>query len=85
MLRRMEDRIRKLCQEAIAEQGPAKAKRLLSQLRVELRDYMKNLRERVAGYPVMKERRVGAPRLQIIQNQIIQKTRPHEKFSKSEK
>ena len=58
MYRRMEDRIRKLCAEVIAEPDPEKARELSRQLRTELHDFIAGLRARVSNYPVVDDRRV---------------------------
>jgi len=59
----MEDRIRKLCAEVIAESDSEKARELGQQLRAELHDFIGGLRARVSSYPVIEERRVqsGVP------------------------
>ncbi len=58
MLRRMEDRIRKLCSEVVGERDPEKAREMTRQLRRELEDFIKVLRARAAEYPVIQERRL---------------------------
>ena len=58
MLRRMEDRIRKLCDALVIEQNPAMAEALVKQLREELHGYVAGLRTKAAKYPfIIKERR----------------------------
>ena len=63
MDRRMEDRIKKLCGEFVAEQDPEKSRELSEQLRTELHRFIESLRARVAQYPIVEERRVrsGVP------------------------
>ena len=58
MCRRMEDRIRKLCAEVIAEPDPEKARELSRRLRTELHDFIAGLRARVSNYPIVDDRRV---------------------------
>jgi hypothetical protein len=59
--RRTEDKIRKLCQQAVEEKDSAKAEALLHQLRGAIHTHIEKLRERIAKYPVMpKERRRAA-------------------------
>jgi hypothetical protein len=63
MDRRMEDRIRKLCAEVIAESDPERARELSRELRMELHDFIAELRARVSSYPVVADRRAqtGVP------------------------
>jgi hypothetical protein len=55
----MEDKIRKLCQQAVEEKDPAKAEIFLHQLQTAIHAHIESLRERMANYPVplLKERR----------------------------
>jgi hypothetical protein len=53
----MEDRIRKLSSQLVAEQDASEAIKLAAQLRGELRKYVEALRAQVADYPRVKERR----------------------------
>jgi hypothetical protein len=59
MDRHMEDRIRKLCAETVAERDPEKARELSRELRTELHNFIEALRARVPDYPG-----AGDPRLQ---------------------
>jgi hypothetical protein len=63
MHRRMEDRIRKLCAEFVAEKNPEKSRELSEQLRAELHQFVEILRAKVTHYPIGEERRVrsGGP------------------------
>jgi hypothetical protein len=73
MNRRMEDRIRKLSGELVAEQDPTKVRDLSTQLRVALHDYIESLRAKVMAYPVVDERRLGnsipAPGISLTKDQ----------------
>jgi hypothetical protein len=55
----MEDKIRKLCQQAVEEKDPAKAEIFLHQLRAAIHAHIEILRDRMANYPLslLKERR----------------------------
>ena len=55
MLRRMEDRIRKLCAALLAEQDPVKSLDLAKQLRDELHRCVEKLRTKVREYPFVME------------------------------
>jgi hypothetical protein len=63
MHRRMEDRIRKLCAEFVAEKNPEKSRELSEQLRAELHQFVEMLRAKVTQYPIIEQRRVqgGSP------------------------
>ena len=58
MKRRMEERIRKLCGEAVAERDPEKARELSRELRTELHNFIEALRARAPDYPGTGERRL---------------------------
>jgi len=55
--RRLEDRIRKLCVEAVATSDPDELNVVLEQLNAALHDHVGRLRKLAAGYPVPIERR----------------------------
>jgi cell fate (sporulation/competence/biofilm development) regulator YmcA (YheA/YmcA/DUF963 family) len=55
----MEDKIRKLCEQAVNENDSAKAEVLLYQLREAIHVHIEKLRGRVATYPVVQERRAS--------------------------
>jgi signal transduction histidine kinase len=57
VLRRIEDRIRRLSQKLVAEQDLEKARLLAEELREELSRHIEGLRLRLAEYPVVTERR----------------------------
>jgi hypothetical protein len=58
--RRIEDKIRKLCQQAVEESDSAKAQVLLHQLQAAIHAHVEKLRERMTKYPVpLLERRAG--------------------------
>ena len=52
MLRRMEDRIKRLCQDLVAERDSTKAISLAAELRSELKRFMEDLRTRLGIYPL---------------------------------
>jgi hypothetical protein len=53
----MEDKIRKLCQQAVEEKDPEKATAFLHQLRDSIHVHIERLREKIATYPDVEERR----------------------------
>jgi hypothetical protein len=55
----MEDKIRKLCEQAVKEHDPAKAEALLSQLREAIHLHIEKLRGRIATYSLVQERRIS--------------------------
>ena len=59
MNRRMEDRIRKLSEELVAERDLTKVRELSVQLRAALHDHIETLRLKVTDYPAVDERRDG--------------------------
>jgi hypothetical protein len=61
MHRRMEDRIRQLCEQAVTEEDPAKLRRTLVDLRDAIHQHVGHLRTRLGGYPVASERRDRKP------------------------
>jgi hypothetical protein len=56
-MRRMEDKIRKLCQEIVDTKDDGILVERLVELRAVLHQHVESLRERVAEYPVSNERR----------------------------
>ena len=60
-LRRMEDKIRTLCAQLLAEQDEAKLTLLIVELRNELHQHIERLRAKFANYPVIIERRNHFP------------------------
>jgi hypothetical protein len=56
-LRRIEDKIRSLCQRIVAEQNEGKATSLIVRLRDELHQHVEQLRTRLGRYPTAIERR----------------------------
>lgn len=56
-LRRMEDQIRSLCEEILAERDEEKATSLIVSLRDKLHQYVLELRARFGAYPAVIERR----------------------------
>jgi len=56
-LRRMEDKIRALCAQLLAEQEDAKLTLLIDDLRNELHQLVERLRAKFTNYPVIIERR----------------------------
>jgi hypothetical protein len=61
--RPIEDKIRKLSQQAVEEKDPAKAEVLLHQLREAIHAHIEKLRERMAKYPVLEQRRASGVEL----------------------
>ena len=59
MNRRMEDRIRKLSEELVAERDLTRVRELSVQLRAALHDHIETLRSKVTDYPAVDERRDG--------------------------
>lgn len=59
MPRRMEDKIRQLCQRAIAEQDPEQFTKIVVELRETLHTQIKTLRQRIAAANLL-ERRASA-------------------------
>ena len=57
MRRRMEDKIRQLCEQAVAEKDPAKLRRTLIDLRDALHQHIGRIRTKLVDYPVALERR----------------------------
>jgi hypothetical protein len=55
--RRLEDRIRTLCAQAVDTTDLAKLPGVLEQLKAALHDHVERLRRLAAGYPVPTERR----------------------------
>jgi len=55
-MRRMEDKIRKLCQEILATTDDEEQIQKLRELRRELRRHVEALRTRLAGYPIVERR-----------------------------
>jgi hypothetical protein len=56
-LRRMEDKIRALCAQLLAEQDDAKLTLLIVELRDELHQLVERLRAKFVNYPIIIERR----------------------------
>ena len=56
-MRRIEDRIRKICVEVLQEEDPERFRQLIEYLRIELHNHVKILRHRAAAYRTMQERR----------------------------
>jgi hypothetical protein len=63
MHRRMEDKIRQLCEQATAEEDSAKLGRILVELRSAIHQHIGRLRTKLATYPVGVERRDRKPEL----------------------
>lgn len=57
MHRRMEDRIRQLCEQTVAEKDPKKLRRILLELQNALHQHIGRIRQKLADYPVAIERR----------------------------
>ena len=76
MHRRMEDRIKKLCSEFVAEKNPEKSRELSEQLRAELHQFVEMLRAKVTHYPMVEERRVqsGIPVVEAAPAAIVPKS-----------
>lgn len=60
-LRRMEDKIRSLCAQILAEQDEAKLTSLIVDLRGQLHRHIERLRAKLVDYPVTIERRNSSP------------------------
>jgi hypothetical protein len=60
MHRRMEDRIRDLCEQAVGETDSAKLRGILLELRDALHRHIGHIRTKLSAYPVAVERR-GRP------------------------
>lgn len=58
MLRRMEDRIRRLCEETVAASDPDEQLSKLAELRSELHNHMERLRARLGKISIVERRRV---------------------------
>jgi hypothetical protein len=56
-MRRIDDRIRKLCQELIAEQDLEKFQSLAAEFREAIHEYVQRLRARLDDYPIVHDRR----------------------------
>lgn len=63
MHRRMEDKIRDLCEQAVAEKDPAELHSILVKLRDALHQQIGRLRTKLSAYPVARERRDRTPGL----------------------
>ena len=57
MFRRMEDKIRQLCEAALTEKDPERLHRILVELRETLHKHVEQLRGKLAHYPITVERR----------------------------
>ena len=57
MHRRMEDRIRSLCEQLTAEKDAKKLQPMLVELRDTLHQHIARMRDRLAEYPLSVERR----------------------------
>lgn len=57
MRRRVEDRIRELCSQAVAEDNPQKFEAIITELRLLLRTHVQNLRKKLSSRPATPERR----------------------------
>ena len=60
MRKRMEDKIRRLCQEAISEQDPDEFTKIIFELRAALRAHIEALRRRLS-VAELTERRASTP------------------------
>jgi hypothetical protein len=56
-MRRMEDKIRNLCKLIVSAKGDDEANVIVVELREALHQHIERLRERVADYPIVTERR----------------------------
>ena len=61
MQRRMEDRIRQLCEQAVGEEDPVQLRRILVDLRNTIHQHVERMRNKFATYPVGIERRDRKP------------------------
>jgi len=59
MLRRLDDRIRLLCGEAVKNQDPAELHNILCHLRAALREHTQRIRHSAVNPPLLPERRAG--------------------------